>query len=780
MNKPVVLGTKAEALRYFENKLKTAKVAPQICTTVHAWHSEPASVLKDISKVPWGTQRLVIRSSSRSEDTSESSLAGHFTSVLNVQGDKEISSAIKKVIESYGECNKNEVILIQPLITDVVCCGVAFGIDPNTSSPYRVINYDTSGSTSSVTQGTTNQLQVRYHFTDCDVELPSPLNQVVALLDELEEHMGSSLVDIEFAIDKDGDLFLLQVRPLVCQRPIADKGALKKRLKEITERIEQLSTPHPYLLGRRSIFGVMPDWNPAEIIGIRPKNLALSLYRELVTDSIWAYQRDNYGYRNLRSFPLLVSFSGLPYVDVRISFNSFIPKDLDSNLASRLVDLYIDRLEENPCDHDKVEFEIIYTCYTLDLRDRLQALKTRGFSDTDCEELTLSLRNLTNQIINAKTGLWHTDVHKIGRLEKRIDGILNSPLDAIGKIYWLLEDTKRYGTLPFAGLARAGFIAVQFLRSMVTTGILNQRDHDTFMHSLNTSGSQISRDLRQLSRKEFLRRNGHLRPGTYNIETLRYDEDPDHYFNWSNPQAYTTEVEVEVEVEFSLTIKQMQSLDTHLKEHKLDQSVLGLLEFIKGAIEGREYAKFVFTRGLSEALKCFGELGDSVGFSREECAHADIQIIKQLYTSSGDAKEVLSRSIREGRELHAATQCIVLPPLVVKAEDVWSFEPPPTEPSFVTQRSATGPVSNPDTKQEDLRDSILMIPSADPGYDWIFSHQIAGFITMYGGVNSHMAIRAGELRIPAVIGAGKALYNHWGSSHYLEVDCANRKVRKIQ
>ena len=34
-------------------------------------------------------------------------------------------------------------------------------------------------------------------------------------------------------------------------------------------------------------------------------------------------------------------------------------------------------------------------------------------------------------------------------------------MDLIEKVYWLLEDAKRYGTLPFAGLARAGFIAVQ-------------------------------------------------------------------------------------------------------------------------------------------------------------------------------------------------------------------------------------------------------------------------------------------------------------------------------
>ena len=81
----------------------------------------------------------------------------------------------------------------------------------------------------------------------------------------------------------------------------------------------------------------MTDWNPAEIIGIKPKSLAISLYRELITDNIWAYQRNNYGYRNLRSFPLLVEFSGLPYIDIRVSFNSFVPDSLSDELAEKLV-----------------------------------------------------------------------------------------------------------------------------------------------------------------------------------------------------------------------------------------------------------------------------------------------------------------------------------------------------------------------------------------------------------------------------------------------------------
>ena len=74
----------------------------------------------------------------------------------------------------------------------------------------------------------------------------------------------------------------------------------------------------------------MPDWNPAEIIGVRPKPLRC-LIPGPDHDATWAYQRGNYGYRNLRSMPLMMSH-GLPYIDVRVSFNSFVPEDVDYDL----------------------------------------------------------------------------------------------------------------------------------------------------------------------------------------------------------------------------------------------------------------------------------------------------------------------------------------------------------------------------------------------------------------------------------------------------------------
>ncbi|GAG45306.1 unnamed protein product, partial [marine sediment metagenome] len=113
----------------------------------------------------------------------------------------------------------------------------------------------------------------------------------------------------------------------------------------------------------------------------------MSLYKHLITDRVWSYQRDNYGYRNLRSFPLLVSFIGIPYIDVRVSFNSFVPKEINDKLAAKLIKYYLDCLRSNKGFHDKVEFDIILSCYCLDIDEKLHRLNDAGFSHEQTEEL---------------------------------------------------------------------------------------------------------------------------------------------------------------------------------------------------------------------------------------------------------------------------------------------------------------------------------------------------------------------------------------------------------
>ena len=115
-----------------------------------------------------------------------------------------------------------------------------------------------------------------------------------------------------------------------------------------------------------------------------------------------------------------------------------------------------------------------------------------------------------------------------------------SECDTLEKIYWLVEDGKRYGTLPFAGLARAGFIAIQMLQSLVSVGVLSDQDYHNFIESVSPS-KQLTYDRSSLDKSTFLSKYGHLRPGTYDLMSSRYDEDPDIYFDWKDHIASTSE-----------------------------------------------------------------------------------------------------------------------------------------------------------------------------------------------------------------------------------------------
>ena len=84
-----------------------------------------------------------------------------------------------------------------------------------------------------------------------------------------------------------------------------------------------------------------------------------------------------------------------------------------------------------------------------------------------------------------------------------------------------------------------------------------------------------------------------------------------------------------------------------------------------------------------------------------------------------------------------------------------------------------------DIREQDVENRITFIRSADPGYDFLFTKNISGLVTQYGGANSHMAIRCAELGIPAVIGAGEKNFNAWVKAQVLELDCSNKLVRIV-
>ncbi len=96
----------------------------------------------------------------------------------------------------------------------MVCSGVVFTRDIQSNKPYYLINYDETGSTDSVTGGTAGRMMKVVRNVD-EGTLKTPWRELLRAVRELEHIMDGLALDIEFAINKDRQVILFQMRPLV-------------------------------------------------------------------------------------------------------------------------------------------------------------------------------------------------------------------------------------------------------------------------------------------------------------------------------------------------------------------------------------------------------------------------------------------------------------------------------------------------------------------------------------------------------------------------------------
>ena len=801
-----VLDTKANTLRRLQSMVTESTILDQQTFTVGDWRADPDAVSEDLAN-SFDGEAVIVRSSALDEDGWDESNAGRFESVLDVpsRDHSALADAIEQVVDSYHTDNPDNQVLVQPMIADVDQSGVVMTRTLETGSPYYVVNYDaTTTSTESVTDGTGEHLQTAIvrkdlataendYLDETDAggpQYPSDLSldPLLTAVGELEAVVGHDSLDIEFAIDTDGAVYVLQTRPMTidpAESTVEDQH-LFETLDQSRREFEAAQASPPVVFGDRTIYGVMPDWNPAEIIGRQPRQLAASLYRYLVMNEVWATQRAEYGYRDVRPHPLMKSFAGQPYVDVRADFNSFIPAAVPDNLAANLVESYLSRLEAHPEYHDKIEFDIVLTCLTFDYDQQIEPLLDAGFTTDDLEPFRDGLREITTEALRRIDE--DVDTADIDRLEERYESIVAADLPPLKKAYYLLEDCRRLGTLPFAHLARTAFVATSLLRSLERIGVLTAAQRSAFQNSLDTVAREFERDGYRVAEGEmawdaFVEKYGHLRPGTYEITSPAYSQNPEEYLQpivetGTEPAAHPDPVDVWDE-------ETKGDIETELDRIGLPADTDQFIEFLAAAIEGREHSKFVFSRNLSEALECIAAFGDQHGFTRDDLSHVSLETLFDLALEHppADVESWLDERVRAGREQHAMTASVELPPLLYDDTDFLVFERPAREPNFVTNDSVTADVVELDDDAVDPADidgKIVLIEQADPGYDWLFGHDIAGLVTKYGGSNSHMAVRAAEFSLPAAIGVGENQYDKLRRADVLELNCGARDVRVIQ
>jgi len=715
------------------------------------------------------SDEIIIRSSASTEDQNSTN-AGHFESVQHVDPKDRnfVIDGIDVVIRSYENDGlpDSELIFVQKQLTNVFVAGVAFSFVPNNQKPYFLVNYDDNGSTDSVTSGKCKKyMYIARDFVGSDCWE----SKLCCALLEVEQHCKEINLDIEFAITTDGIIYIFQVRRLLAILAVENK----------TESLRQKNLLALDFSTKNELLSDMAFWNPSEIIGDAPHPLDYSLYNYLVTDNAWNKGIADIGYYST-SDNLMVKIGNKPYIKLKTTFRSLLPASINHQLREELTNIYIQILQDDKNLHDKVEFEIVHNCYDFSTDNKLAELRKFGLSHEKISILSEMLFQTTKSIIEQYDVILSNDLKKLTFLEQALENCkanysLENHDGIIQAIAYLMPIIRDFGVIPFSCQARCAFIARSLCISMVDMGFIEPEIMDAFMRSIKSVTSELQADAILYNSDESKRdsienKYGHLRSHSYDITSKTYSE-----------MGFA---------EIFSGADNGQSMENTVKDHSITaidvcfpRTDINLTDFIRKSLAQREYFKFIFTKGLSFVLDLVTRLANQMNISRHDISYSTIEYIMQL-RSDHDMQNSLINDINKNKEEYDLNSLIILPPIIANLQDFNVIRVDESDPNFITNHSIEGDtllINGLSQGTLDVSGKIVVIQYADPGYDWIFaSGTLAGLITQYGGMASHMAIRCMEFDVPAAIGCGELIYNQIAQSERISIDCVAKEVMIIK
>ena len=776
-NSNLKLQSKASTLISLKSKLGKNINIPELIKIKKIYFREKnkSLLIKKIIK-KFNNQQIIIRSSAIDEDLENSSNAGRYDSfVVNSSNIKDLNNGILKVLKKLK--SNNDEIIFQKYLSKPDISGVIFTKDINTNAPYYVINFDRSGKTDLVTSGKKNLSQQTLNILRNYKLIPAEFVKLINVVKKIEQVFKKDRLDIEFAIKKN-KVYIFQVRNLKKNYTIDEKLFYSATV-NLKKKIEKIKKINPNLSGLTTVLSNMSDWNPAEMIGAKCTNMSFSIYSELITNDVWSKQRDEYGYKNVYPNRLMIDFAGSPYIDLRTDFNSFLPKNLSKQIEKKSVNYFIDKIKSHKELHDKIEFQIIPTCFNFSLKKKIK----RFLSIKETNLYYYRLKNITESLIINKNSKFYMDISKVKYLEEKLKLYRKNKSNPIQNIFFITNLCKEFGTLPFAGIARSAFIATVILRDLVKYNCITNSELNDFYGSVNTVTCKFNNNLYRLKKKKiskniFLKNFGHLRPSTYSITSKNYRDGFDIYF------SNIKDIKLKRIKKFKLNSSKEKSINELLKKNDLKFDAKKLFKFAKLAIHEREYSKYIFTKAINEIFINLKYLSRELKLNYVDLEYLSINTILQAYNNLSVSKlsSIIKSEINLNKKLFNISKEIKLPDVIVNKEDVFIHYETKTNTNFITEKNIFGKVKILTNKlminnRINLDHFIVFIENADPGFDFIFSYKIKGLITKYGGSNSHMAIRCMELGIPAAIGVGEKKYNFYSSKNEVEINCSRKTIK---
>ncbi|MDC3226763.1 PEP-utilizing enzyme [Acidimicrobiaceae bacterium] len=698
------------------------------------------------------SQKIMIRSNSSSEDKEYSSSAGKYLSIGPIERNdlETIKKSWEMVVNSYEE-QDNQSVIFQNYIENAKSVSVLTSYKVGSDSAYRTFSTYYGSETDAITSGKYSEINNFFMHRSFDV-LPKKYekyNVYLKIITKLEDLFKNKQLDIEMVLDKNNFPQLLQVRPLMGKKLnkesiFEEKDIIDRNLKNY----KKLNKTTADRFGTNQIYSNMSDMNPAEMIGKKPDNIAFGLYKFMFTDTTWNIQRGEFGYRKYSGGKLMELFNNVAYINVNHSLNSFLTRNLQEESCEEIINYQLNKLKENPHLHDSIEFDISRSSYVFDT----------------VEEFSKEYKNIIdpNEIIQ-----WHNDLVQINTKNKstleKNKKIILSTFSKLNKGFEyskkenikLIRDTM---ALPFTHHSRLGFVYFAQLNSLLKKEVITEDQKKLLLLSVNSISTKMKADAYEVkigkkTLEGFLDVYGHIRAGNYNLLSSNLKNN----LNFTESLINNSEQPLEGNI---LPNDIYKNIEKYFMTNEIPLKASAWVDMFQEGISTRENSKFYYTKGIDGILNEVGEknISDSELFGLLDIEFNDEN------TSDMRLKNVL------------------MPDLITSNEDFYIYEEMSKNGNYIGQGTVIGDVlliDNEANRPNNLENKIVVIPAADPGWDWIFNYKIKSLVTKYGGPNSHMAIRCAEHNIPAILGVGENNFTVISNSKSLEIDFSNEGFSNV-
>ena len=698
------------------------------------------------------SKKIMIRSNSSSEDKEYSSSAGKYLSIGPIETNdlETIKKSWEMVVDSYEE-QDNQSVIFQNYIENAKSVSVLTSYKVGSDSAYRTFSTYYGSETDAITSGKYSEINNFFMHRSFDI-LPKKYekyNVYLKIITQLEDLFKNKQLDIEMVLDKNNSPQLLQVRPLMGKKLnkesiFEEKDVIDRNLKNY----KKLNKTTADRFGTNQIYSNMSDMNPAEMIGKKPDNIAFGLYKFMFTDTTWNIQRGEFGYRKYSGGKLMELFNNVAYINVNHSLNSFLTRNLQKESCEEIINYQLNKLKENPHLHDSIEFDISRSSYVFDT----------------VEEFSKEYKNIISpsEIIKWHNDLIQIDTQNKSTLEKNKKIIL-STFSKLDKSFEyskkenikLIRDTM---ALPFTHHSRLGFVYFAQLNSLLEKEVISEDQKKLLLLSVNSISTKMKADAYEVkigkkTLESFLDVYGHIRAGNYNLLSSNLKND----LNFTESLINNSQQPLEDNI---LPKDIYTNIEEYFTINEIPLEASAWIDMFQEGISTRENSKFYYTKGIDGILNEVGEKN----------------------TSDRELFDLLDIEFNEENTSDMRLKNVLMPDLITSNEDFYFYEEMSKNGNYIGQGTVIGDVlliDNEADRPNNLDNKIVVIPAADPGWDWIFNYKIKSLVTKYGGPNSHMAIRCAEHNIPAILGIGENNFTVISNSKSLKIDFSNEGFSNV-